>query len=73
MFNLDPWGLFLGLVFSVIGFAYYRYGKRRDETLVLIVGITLMIYPLFVTRPLTLTVVGLFLMAGPFLARWVGW
>jgi len=71
--SLDPWTLFLGFVFSVIGFAYYRYGKRQDETIALIAGIALMIYPLFATRPLTIVVIGLLLMAGPFVAKRAGW
>ncbi len=72
LLNLDPWTLFLGFVFSVIGFGYYRYGKRQGETVTLIVGIVLMIYPLFTTSPVTIVVVGLLLMAGPVVARRVG-
>jgi hypothetical protein len=73
LLNLDPLALFLGFVSSVIGFAYYRYGKRQDETIALVVGIALMVYPLFATRPLTIVVIGLLLMAGPFVARRIGW
>jgi hypothetical protein len=72
LLNLDPWTLFLGFVFSVIGFGYYRYGKRQGETVTLIVGIVLMIYPLFTTSPVTIVVVGLLLMAGPVVAKRVG-
>lgn len=72
LLNLDPWTLFLGFVFSVIGFGYYRYGKRQGETVALIVGIVLMIYPLFTTSPVTIVVVGLLLMAGPVVAKRVG-
>jgi 4-hydroxybenzoate polyprenyltransferase len=73
LLDLNPWTLFLGSVFSVIGFAYYRYGKRQGETVALIVGIALMIYPLFATKPVTIVVIGLLLMAGPFVAKRVGW
>jgi 4-hydroxybenzoate polyprenyltransferase len=73
LLDLNPWTLFLGFVFSVIGFAYYRYGKRQGETVALIVGIALMIYPLFATKPVTIVVIGLLLMAGPFVAKRVGW
>jgi hypothetical protein len=72
LFNLNPWTLFLGFVFSVIGFAYYRYGKRQNEPVMLGGGIALMIYPLFTTSPLTIVIVGLLLMAGPFVAKRVG-
>jgi hypothetical protein len=69
LFSLDPWTLFLGFVFSVIGFGYYRYGRRQSETGALIAGIALMVYPLFVTSPATITVIGLLLMAGPVVAK----
>lgn len=73
LFNLNPWTLFLGFLFSVIGFGYYRYGKRQSDTAVLIAGIALMIYPLFTTSPWTVAIVGLLLMVGPFVAKRVGW
>ncbi len=73
LFNLNPWTLLLGFVFSVIGFGYYRYGKRQSEPVMLGAGIALMIYPLFTSSPLTIVIVGLLLMAGPFVAKRVGW
>lgn len=73
LFNLSPWTLFLGFLFSLIGLAYYRYGKRHGEPVTLGAGIALMIYPLFTTGPLTIVLVGLLLMTGPFLAKRVGW
>lgn len=73
LLNLNPWTLLLGFVFSVVGFGYYRYGKRQSDTAVLIAGIALMIYPFFTTSPLTVAIVGLLLMAGPFAAKRVGW
>jgi hypothetical protein len=73
LLNLDPWYLVLSLVFSTIGFGYFRYGKRQGESLLLIVGVMLMVYPYFITSPLAVVVVGLFLMAGPFVAKRFGW
>jgi len=46
--NIDPWYLFLSLVFSVIGWGYFRYGKRLGETAPMIVGVLLMVYPYFI-------------------------
>lgn len=70
--SLDPWTLFFGFVFSVIGFGYYRYGKRQGDTVMLVAGIVLMVYPLFVTSPMMLTVIGVILMAGPVMAKRLG-
>ncbi len=73
LLNLDPWYLVLSLVFSTIGFGYFRYGKRQGDSLPLVVGVMLMVYPYFITSPLAVVVVGLLLMAGPFVARRLGW
>ena len=73
LLNLDPWYLVLSLAFSTIGFGYFRYGKRQGEGLLLFVGVMLMVYPYFITSPLAVVVVGLFLMAGPFVAKRFGW
>ncbi|MBI3607989.1 MAG: amino acid transport protein [Nitrospirae bacterium] len=72
LLNLDPWYLVLSLIFSTIGFGYFRYGKRQGESLLLIVGVILMVYPYFITNALAVAVVGLLLMAGPFMAKRFG-
>lgn len=73
LLNLDPWYLVLSLVFSTIGFGYFRYGKRQGDHVPLIVGVMLMVYPYFTTSPLAVVVVGLLLMVGPFVAKRLGW
>ncbi len=70
--SLDPWTVLLGLVFSVIGFGYYRYGKRESDTVMLAAGIVLMVYPLLVASPTMLAVIGVILTAGPVMARRLG-
>lgn len=71
--NLDPWYLFLGLVFSMIGFGYFRYGKRQSDGRAMLVGVVLMVYPYFITNSLAVVGVGVLLMAGPLVARRLGW
>jgi len=71
-FEINPWTLLLGFVFSVIGFGYFRYGKARSESLPLFVGVLLMVYPYFVYSPLWLSVVGIVLMSVPFAAKRLG-
>ncbi len=70
--NLDPWYLFLGLIFSMIGFGYFRYGKRQGDGPAMIVGVGLMVYPYFITSPLAVVGVGVLLMAGPFVVKRLG-
>ena len=70
--SLDPWTLFLGLVFGAIGFGYFRYGKREGAIGTLIAGIALMAFPIFVSSPVMILVIGVALMAGPVVARRFG-
>ena len=71
--NLDPWYLFLGLIFSTIGFGYFRYGKRQSDGRAMLVGVVLMVYPYFITSPLAVVGVGVLLMASPLVAKRLGW
>jgi hypothetical protein len=64
--------MLFGFVFSVIGFGYYRYGKRESDPVMLGAGVVLMIYPLFVTRLVILAVIGVIVTAGPVMARRFG-
>jgi predicted membrane protein len=72
LLSFDPWTLFWGFVFSVIGFGYYRYGKRQGDTVMLIAGVVLMVYPLFVTSSVIVAVIGVILTAGPVMAKRLG-
>ena len=71
--NLDPWYLFLSLIFSLIGFGYFRYGKRQSDGRAMLVGVVLMVYPYFITSPLAVVGVGVLLMASPLVAKRLGW
>lgn len=44
----DPSTLFVIIVFSAVGFAAFRHGKREGNVLCLLLGIALMVYPYFV-------------------------
>jgi len=54
----DPAALFLGLLFSGIGFVAYRFGRRMELIWPIVLGIALMIFPWFVHRALWVVVVG---------------
>jgi hypothetical protein len=71
--DLNIPNLVLALVFSSIGLGYFLFGKRQQEFLFLFAGLALMIYPYIVSGAWTITIVGLVLLAGPFVARRMGW
>jgi hypothetical protein len=66
--SLDPWTLFLSMIFSSIGLGFFIYGKKQSRPLPLVVGIILMVYPYFTPTPLSTIVVGIILIAIPVIA-----
>jgi len=44
----DPSTLFVIIVFSAVGLAAFRHGKREGNIVCLLLGIALMVYPYFV-------------------------
>lgn len=54
----SPAYLFGGLVFSIIGYAAYRYGKKASLPYPKWLGVTLMLYPYAVSDAWLLYVVG---------------
>ena len=44
----DPSTLFVIIVFSAVGLAAFRRGKREGKVICLLLGIALMVYPYFV-------------------------
>ena len=61
----DAWSLFFSLMFGVIGMAYFAYGKRNANVVVLICGIALIIFPYAVDSTYALFGIGLALMMVP--------
>ena len=59
--------LMIGIFTGAIGVGYFMYGKRQAKFVPLLAGMMLCIYPYFVDRVLWLVVVGVALMAAPFL------
>jgi hypothetical protein len=65
----SPAYLLGAIVFSVIGFAAFRYGKRSGQYRPLWLGIALMLYPYAVSATWLLYVVGAGLCAALYLLR----
>lgn len=64
-----PAYLFGAIVFGLIGFAAYRYGKRAGRSLTEWLGVALMLYPYAIAQTWLLYVVGAVLCAGLFIDR----
>ena len=62
--------LIAGVVLSSIGAGFFMYGKRAGRPVHLICGALLAIFPWFVTNLLALILLGIVLVAAPFLAAW---
>jgi predicted cobalt transporter CbtA len=65
--NLSPGPLFIGIIAGAFGVAYFMYGKRQAKLVAMISGAALCIYPYFFDSVLWLIVVGVALLAAPFL------
>lgn len=53
------------MLFGSIGFGYFLYGKKQKAVIPLVCGITLMVFPYFISNSLALVVVGATLAALP--------
>lgn len=64
--------LFLSLVFSSIGMGYFVYGKKQESFVPMLSGIALMVYPYFIYNSIACIIIGVILMATPFIFnRWL--
>ncbi|MDD5392547.1 MAG: hypothetical protein PHE17_05970 [Thiothrix sp.] len=66
---MDTASLLWGLLFSSIGFGYFLYGKKQSSAVPLLCGLSLMIFPYFMTSNLLLVVIGSLLSATPYFIR----
>jgi hypothetical protein len=57
------------IVFGIIGFAAYRYGKKTARAKVKWIGVALMFYPYVISGPWLLYVVGAGLCIGLYFVR----
>jgi hypothetical protein len=59
--------LWVSVVAGAIGMGYFIYGKRQAKYVPMIAGVLLCVYPYFVESLLALSLIGLLLIAAPFL------
>jgi hypothetical protein len=65
----SPAYIFGAIVFGLIGWAAFRYGRKSGRKLTLWLGVALMIYPYAVSNTWLMYLVGVALCAGIFLDR----
>lgn len=64
---MNATSLAFGILTGAIGMGYFIYGKRQAKFVPLLAGMILCVYPYFVQGVVWLVVIGLALMAAPFL------
>ena len=62
--------LLIGLLAGVFGAAYFMYGKRQAKVTPMVAGVLLCIYPYFFDSVLWLSIVGVLLLAAPFVIEY---
>jgi len=70
--NFDANSLLLSLLFSSVGFVFFAYGKKQSRLPHMVAGVTLMIYPYFVSNLIAMSVVGVVVIALLWLAVRLG-
>lgn len=71
--SIDPLWLFLSLIPGGIGFVLFTYGKKRERYVHAAVGVAFIVYPYFTPTVTSMTLVGVALGAGLWLAVRAGW
>lgn len=61
--------LFWGLLFGAIGLGFFVYGKRQKAVVPLVCGLTLMVFPYFITNTILLVAIGVALTVLPYFIR----
>lgn len=57
--SFSVWALVAGLVFGTLGWWIFRHGKRNQNPRNIYSGLTLMIYPYFITNTLLSWLIGI--------------
>jgi hypothetical protein len=67
--SMDTSIIFLGLIFGSVGMGYLVYGKKQQKGVALLSGLVLCGIPYFISNIFLLLVIGLGLMALPFIIQ----
>ena len=61
--------LLVGLIAGLFGTAYFVYGRKQNRSVAMLAGAGLCVYPYFVSNVLGLILIGILLLALPFVVR----
>jgi hypothetical protein len=70
--TFDANSLLLSQLFSSIGFVLFAYGKKQSRLPQMVAGVTLMVYPYFVSNLIAMSAVGVLVIALLWLAVRLG-
>lgn len=56
--SFSMWTLFFGFAFGVFGWWIFKQGRKKQNFGLIGIGIALMVYPYFVTKPLASFLIG---------------
>ena len=65
--SFNPASIFIGIIAGAFGVAYFVYGKKQAKLVPMVSGVLLCVYPYVFESVLWLVVIGLALIAAPFL------
>ena len=66
---MTPGELFWGMMFGVIGIAFFMYGKKQNAVVPLASGFLLMVFPYFVSNTWLMLAIGAALVVAPYFIR----
>ncbi len=58
-----------GMIFGAIGLGFFTYGKKQKAIIPLFTGITLFVFPYFISNVYILVLVGIILVLLPYFVR----
>jgi len=61
--------LIWGTLFGAIGFGFFIYGKKQRSLVPFLTGIALFLFPYFISNVYILVIVGVILVAIPYIVR----
>ncbi|MDH3590079.1 MAG: hypothetical protein OEQ74_11820 [Gammaproteobacteria bacterium] len=64
----ESW-LLWGLLFGSVGLGFFVYGKKQRAIVPLVCGLTLMVFPYFISSTFVLVTIGVALIAIPYFVR----
>ncbi len=66
---MNAFHIFLIILFSLVGMGFFYSGKKRGNTILLVCGIALSLFPYFVHNTIVMAGLGLILIVAPFIVQ----